>query len=192
MASATGSNMWRILLLLAVLTPLFTLQAKALDPAGEWQVEDGVANIRIALCDGRLWGIIAWEQKPGIDAENPDPALRSRPTLGLPIVLGMKPAKPDQWEGPIYNAKNGKTYQATITLKGPNEMEVEGCLWQGWLCGGQDWTRVQPPPVPPSPTAVGSSPEAELCLRLGVGAGRPHERGLKQERRGERRNERQR
>jgi uncharacterized protein (DUF2147 family) len=172
-----GENMWRIFPILGVLTVLFSVPAHAGDPTGEWRVEEGVAHIRVALCEGRLWGVIAWEQKPGIDAENPDPALRGRPTLGLPIILGMKPAKPDKWEGPIYNAKNGKTYQATVTLTDPDSMEVEGCLWQGWLCGGQEWTRVKPPP--PS-GLVGAAPPPDICLRLGVGAGRPHQGGLKQ------------
>jgi len=166
--------MWRFFPILALLTPLFAVPAYAGDPSGDWRVEDGVAHVRTAFCDGRLWGVIAWEEKPGTDAHNPDPALRNRPTLGLPIILGMKPAKPDQWEGPIYNAKNGKTYQATVTLTGPDSMEVEGCLWQGWLCGGQDWTRVKP-----APGLVGSAPPPDLCLRLGVGAGGTHQGGLK-------------
>lgn len=173
--------MWRSFPVLALLAPLFTVPAHATDPTGEWRVEEGLAHIRTVICDDRLWGVIAWEQKPGIDAENPDPKLRNRPTLGLPIVLGMKQVKPDKWEGPIYNARNGNTYQATITMTGPNSLEVEGCLWQGWLCGGQDWTRVTPPPPPPPSGLVGSAPKPDLCLRLGAGAGtgRPHQGGLK-------------
>ena len=44
-------------------------------------------RIKIADCDGRLWGVVAWEAKPGTDVKNPDPNLRSRPTLGMPILL---------------------------------------------------------------------------------------------------------
>jgi len=181
-------NMWRSIPVLALLAQLLTVPAHANDPTGEWRVEEGTAHVRTVICDGRLWGVIGWEQKPGVDAENPDPRLRGRPILGIPIVLGMKQVRPDKWEGPIYNARNGNTYQATITLKSPDSMEVEGCLWQGWLCGGQDWTRVKAPPSPPG--LVGSAPKPDLCLRLGVGTGtgsgtgtgtgRSHERGLKQ------------
>ena len=64
------------------------------DPTGEWLVAKQVARIKIADCDGRLWGVVAWEAQPGgMDKKNPDPNLRSRPTLGMPILLGMTPSK---------------------------------------------------------------------------------------------------
>src|SRR5262245_27821990 len=59
------------------------------DPTGEWLVAQQIARIRIADCDGRLWGVVSWEAKPGVDRNNPDPNLRSRPTLGMPVLLGM-------------------------------------------------------------------------------------------------------
>ena len=37
------------------------------DPVGEWTVAQQVARIKIADCDGRLWGVVSWEAKPGID-----------------------------------------------------------------------------------------------------------------------------
>jgi Uncharacterized protein conserved in bacteria (DUF2147) len=48
--------------------------------------------------------------------QNPDPANRHRPTLGLPILIGMQSTGPDSWAGRIYNADNGKTYAAKIIL----------------------------------------------------------------------------
>jgi uncharacterized protein (DUF2147 family) len=162
----------RIALTLAVLTT-FAFPAHA-DPAGEWRVADGRAHIRTVLCAGQLWGVVSWARTQGTDAKNPDPSLRNRPTLGLPIILGMQSVKPNQWEGSIYNAENGKTYQGTITLKRPDLLEVEGCVLGGWLCSGQDWTRVTP-----APSSVGSAPVTDLCLRLGIDAGRAHEGGGK-------------
>jgi uncharacterized protein (DUF2147 family) len=139
------------------------------DPSGEWRVEDGRAHIRTVICADRLWGVVSWQREPGgTDAKNPDPTLRSRPVLGLPVVLGMRPAKPNRWEGSIYNAENGKTYQGAVTLKGPDLLEVEGCVLSGWVCSGQDWTRIKP-----APAAVGAASAADLCLRLGIVARRP-------------------
>lgn len=165
--------MWQIILSMAVLT-VFAGPARASDPTADWRVEEGQAHIRTALCEGRLWGIVSWERKPGIDRKNPDPSLRNRPTLGLPIVLGMNPVRPNRWEGAIYNAENGKTYRASVTLKGPNELEVEGCVWGGWVCSSETWTRVRP-----DPASVGSAPGSDLCLRLGVAARPSHKSGLK-------------
>jgi len=152
----------------------FGQPAYALDPTGDWLVEDGDAHIRTVVCDGKLWGVVSWEQTAGKDEENPDPSLRGRPTLGLPIILGMTPKEPSRWAGSIYNPENGKTYDATVTVKGADLLEVEGCTLRGWICSSEDWTRIKPPPW-----SVGSAPDADLCLRLGVGPGLPQEGGLK-------------
>jgi len=165
--------MRQLFLLLAVLT-IFAVPADAADPAGEWRVEDGEAHIRTAVCGGRLWGVVSWEREAGTDEKNPDPSLRSRPTLGLPVLLGLTPMTANRWAGSIYNAENGKTYQATVTLKQAEELEVEGCVLRGWVCSSETWTRVRP-----APSSVGSVSGVDLCLRPGVGAGLPHQGGLK-------------
>ena len=125
--------------------------ALALDPTGDWRVADGVANIRVAQCNGSMWGVVVWEKQPGgRDTNNPDASKRNRPTLAMPILLAMKKkAGLDQWEGQVYNAKDGQTYNSTITPADANHLEIRGCVL-GFLCGGESWTRVAPP-IPSSP-----------------------------------------
>jgi uncharacterized protein (DUF2147 family) len=127
--------------------------ALAADPTGDWLVADGVAHIRVAECSGNMWGVVAWEQEPGgVDEHNPDVSKRSRPTLGMPILINMKKkAGVDQWAGEVYNAKDGKTYSSTIKPIGSDKLEIQGCVL-GFLCGGETWTRVAGP-IPPSPAA---------------------------------------
>jgi uncharacterized protein (DUF2147 family) len=125
--------------------------ARAADPTGDWRVADGVAHIRVAQCGGSMWGVVAWEKQPGgRDSNNPDASKRSRPTLGMPILLDMK-KKPgaDSWEGQVYNAKDGQTYSSSITPTDADHLEIRGCVL-GFLCGGETWTRVGPP-IPSSP-----------------------------------------
>ena len=126
--------------------------AFAADPTGDWKVADEVANIRVAECNGSMWGVVAWEKTPGgRDKNNPDVSLQSRPTLGMPILIDMK-KKPgaEQWEGQVYNAKDGKFYSSTIKPVGSDRLEIQGCVL-GFLCGGETWTRVSPP-IPSSPS----------------------------------------
>ena len=111
-------------------------------PIGDWLVKDGYGIVRIDNCNGKMWGIIAWEKKAGTDSENPDPTKKGRPSLGVPILLGMAPTKPNRWEGQIYNTDNGKTYSGSISVEGDTKLQLEGCLFPNFLCGGQDWTRV--------------------------------------------------
>lgn len=125
--------------------------ALAADPTGDWRVADGVANIRVAQCNGGMWGAVSWEKQPGgRDENNPDVSKKNRPTLGMATLIDMK-KKPgvDQWEGQVYNAKDGQLYSATITPVGTDQLEIKGCV-MGFLCGGETWTRVGPP-IPLSP-----------------------------------------
>jgi uncharacterized protein (DUF2147 family) len=120
-------------------------------PVGEWLVAKKVARIRIASCENRMWGVVSWEAQAGVDSKNPDPRLRERPTLGMPIILGMKPAAGgNKWEGEIYSAENGKTYSASISLRDANTLQVQGCVLSV-LCGGENWTRFEDPTPPPAP-----------------------------------------
>jgi uncharacterized protein (DUF2147 family) len=125
--------------------------AYAADPTGDWRVADGVANIRVAECNHDMWGVVAWEKvSGGHDDNNPDASKKNRPTLGMPILLDMKKKSGvDQWEGQVYNAKDGQTYSSTIKPVGTDQLEIQGCVL-GFLCGGETWTRVAPP-IPSSP-----------------------------------------
>jgi uncharacterized protein (DUF2147 family) len=137
--------------------------AVAADPTGDWRVADGVANIRVAECNGSMWGVVSWEKTPGgRDTNNPDPSKRNRPTLGMPILINMK-KKPaaDQWEGQVYNAKDGQSYSSTIKPVGSDQLEIQGCVL-GFLCGGETWTRVAGPiPSSPSNSMAKGSPKPQ-------------------------------
>jgi uncharacterized protein (DUF2147 family) len=119
------------------------IEASEPSPVGEWLVEDGEASIRIEECGNNLCGVVSgaknWNET---DSKNPNPELRNRPIIGTPILLDMKPAKSNRWEGRAYNSKNGQTYTANISLNNPQSLRVEGCVFGGFVCGGQNWTRV--------------------------------------------------
>src|SRR5471030_2383467 len=149
------------MLLASSLVPVF-----AADPTGDWRVADGVANIRVAECNGSMWGAVAWEKTPGgRDTHNPDVSKQNRPTLGMPILIDMKKkAGVDQWEGQVYNAKDGQFYSSTIKPTSPDQMEIQGCVL-GFLCGGETWTRVAGP-IPSSPvnSMAKGAPKATAAL----------------------------
>jgi uncharacterized protein (DUF2147 family) len=153
--------------------------AQTAEPTGEWLVEKGVARVKIDNCGGSLWGVVSWEQTPGRDENNPDPSRRDRPTLGMPVLLDMKPAN-GKWEGEVYNAENGKRYSSSIRLASADTLRIQGCVL-GFLCGGENWTRFAGAGEPPRARAV------DVCSIVGrpagVGGSRStgssHERRLK-------------
>ena len=117
-------------------------------PEGIWLSEDGGTKGHLANCGGKLCGTVVWLErpndprtgKPKTDTNNPDPAKRSRPLLGLQVVHGLAPNGSDTWSGQIYNADDGHTYQANLKVQGANAARVEGCVLK-ILCKGQTWKR---------------------------------------------------
>ena len=151
--------------LATVFTASLAGPAAAATPTGEWLVADGTARIRIEPCADALWGVIAWTQEPGKDENNPDPAKRDRSVLGMPILLHMKQAEPNRWEGEVYNAENGKTYASRISLVKDDVLRIEGCML-GIFCGGENWTRVIAAVNPTDPVTTQAMPaptDKEVC-----------------------------
>ena len=121
----------------------------AADPLGTWHTEEGKATVRIAPCGPALCGtIIALKEpndpatgKPKTDQNNVEAGLRSRPVIGVQIVLGMKPSGANKWAGQVYNAEDGKTYSGNLTFTGGASLQLQGCALGGLVCKGQTWTK---------------------------------------------------
>ncbi len=121
----------RTFLATAAVLALGATNALAADPTGDWLVKDGYAIIRIDICNNKMWGIVVWEKTPGgLDEENPDASKKTRPTLGMPILLGLPPNPKEKgtWSGSIYNSQNGSLYNANISLANDNTLDLQGCL----------------------------------------------------------------
>ena len=134
----------------AILMALFAAplaHAQGADPTGIWQTQAGDAKVRVSKCSGGICGVIVALRdpidpatgKPQVDDKNPNPALKKRPMIGLPLFTGMQPAGPNKWSGQIYNADDGSTYASNVSVAGPDTLRVEGCV--GAFCGGENWTR---------------------------------------------------
>lgn len=133
---------------LASLLFTFTLAGPALaDPQGIWAMSNGTVTVKIDDCGGNLCAQIVdlkepiskIDGKPKVDRENPDPAKRQRPLIGLSILIGMKPAGDNLWKGAIYNPDDGKTYSATVRYDG-SSMKVKGCV-AGVFCKTNTFVR---------------------------------------------------
>ncbi|MDE1974665.1 MAG: DUF2147 domain-containing protein [Hyphomicrobiales bacterium] len=123
--------------------------ARAADPIGTWLTGDKKGKVHIVNCGGAICGTLVWlaepndpeTHRPKTDSHNSNASLQSRPLLGIPIVLNMKPDGGDKWEGKVYNAEDGGTYTGLFVMSGPNTAELKGCVMGGLICKGQTWTR---------------------------------------------------
>lgn len=115
--------------------------AQAQDVAGTWLTEAGTSRIRIAPCGVARCGTIVWTAAEVKDAQNPDPAQKTRNLVGVRMISD---ARPDgaAWTGRLYNPLDGRTYTGTMRLKGARELELSGCVLGGLICRSQTWSRV--------------------------------------------------
>ncbi|MGI9383656.1 MAG: DUF2147 domain-containing protein [Methyloligellaceae bacterium] len=137
---------------------------------GVWLTDEGKAKVRVSECEGGLCSNIVWlrepnddDGKPLRDYYNPDPKLRNRKIVGLPLMIGLKKSGDKQWSGHIYNPENGKTYQAHLTLVKPNLIILKGCTMWGWPCGRKQWVRAKDPK--PKPVVVARAPQPQPVAR---------------------------
>ena len=125
---------------MAGLLALSASPALAADAKGVWLRDTGKSKVRIAPCGDALCGTIAWEQTPRNDENNPDPAKRSRPLVGVQVFFNMKPAGDNRWNGSAYNPEDGKTYSGGMTLEG-DKLTTKGCVLGGLICKSVSWSR---------------------------------------------------
>jgi uncharacterized protein (DUF2147 family) len=122
--------------------------AYAMPAEGTWLSQDGGTKVRLSNCGGKLCGTVVWLHeptdratgRPKTDKLNPNPAKRARPMIGLQVAHGLAPDGPSKWSGLIYNADDGRTYQASFQVQSHSTATVQGCVLSV-LCKSKTWTR---------------------------------------------------
>jgi uncharacterized protein (DUF2147 family) len=140
----TPRDLGLIAVLVFAAAPAFAAETAA---EGEWLLPNGKSKVMISPCAAspeRLCGKISWLQNPAEgknkDTNNPDPSLRGRMIMGLPVINGFQSAGQGRWTGgQIYDPQNGKTYKSKMTLNADGTLKVEGCVLM--VCRPQTWTR---------------------------------------------------
>jgi uncharacterized protein (DUF2147 family) len=119
-----------------------SVPATANTVVGRWNPPAKDSIIEIAPCGQRLCGRVAQILRPAkdgttTDKNNPNPALRSRPIVGMPILSDFVPAGA-QFSGTIYDPRNGKSYRSNIARNPDGTLKVQGCI--AFFCQTQTWT----------------------------------------------------
>src|SRR3979409_1657434 len=85
------------------------------DPSGVWLDKDGGTLLVRPRGEGYCATIATVKPaldpdtgKPWTDKHNPDARKRSRPLVGVPVLISMKPSRPGKWSGRLYDSDSGK------------------------------------------------------------------------------------
>ena len=148
------------MMLLATSAQTSGVMAQQSGVMGTWLTQSGVAEVKIAPCAdpktgaicGTVVGLINPKGPNGnvvapetvTDYRNPDPALRSRKMLGMPLIWGFKTGSDANTfeDGKIYNGENGKIYSANISLQPDGKLRLRGYVGSPMFGETQVWTRI--------------------------------------------------
>jgi len=147
---AFKKNLIRLMLVILTLTTV-NLAAKAQTDKieGLWYNDIKSGKILITKEHGKFYGKVVWLKeplkngKPKVDEMNADPALRSRPRLGLMVLKDFVKDGDDKYtDGTIYDPINGKTYSCKMTYKG-KELDIRGYIGISLFGRTTTWTRAE-------------------------------------------------
>ena len=116
---------------------------------GTWLSESKDGKILVYSSGNKFFGKLVGGDKlydekgnPRKDLHNPDEKLKDRPLLNL-IILSNFIYSDGKWtQGHVYDPKNGKLYNAMLTLKG-NQLEIRGYVGIPLFGRTTVWTRAE-------------------------------------------------
>lgn len=148
---------------MAVLLSILSVAPAVAAPVeGTWQTQGGT-EVTVVPCGSSYCGLLSWIVIPPdhsadcradrekfasqmLDYTNPDPALRSRPLVGMQM-MSLKPTNnPTRYDVHLYNTQDGKSYDGVVVVDG-NTLNLQSCV--GICFTVQSWPRVPTRPGPP-------------------------------------------
>jgi uncharacterized protein (DUF2147 family) len=123
---------------------------------GVWLTADGSTRVRFEACaqgsgSPQICGHVIWLKEPidpasgapWKDGKNDNPALRSRPLMGMALVTVKTDGAGSQgvWQGEVYNPLDGRTYTGSLTRVSANRLRLEGCALV-IFCQSEIWERL--------------------------------------------------
>lgn len=109
-------------------------------PAGVWANPARSVHVAFRPCDGAICGRVIWASRQAQD----DAARGSdEPLVGSTLFDHFEPEERGRWRGEVLVPDIGQRVEGTITLVNARTLVGEGCLFAGFGCKSQRWTRIK-------------------------------------------------
>jgi uncharacterized protein (DUF2147 family) len=96
-------------------------------PFGTWTRPSNGTKVSFYDCGGKLCAKIL--------------SSKDAAAVGKVIMGGAAKSGDNTWKGDLLNTEDGKTYSGVVTLDGPKELTLKGCVAGGLICKGETWVR---------------------------------------------------
>ena len=93
-------------------------------PIGVWSSSDG--QMRVERCGQNLCGYAVGGKH-----------------AGKMVLIHMRSSGNNHWSGQVNDVRSGQNYSATMSMRGPNALNIRGCALGGLFCGSRTMSRVQ-------------------------------------------------
>jgi uncharacterized protein (DUF2147 family) len=120
------------------------------DILGVWSNGTEKGHIQIYKQNGKYYGKLIWLKQPNdekglpkVDKNNPNPAVRTKPLLGLIMLTDFKYEDEEWADGKIYNPNDGKEYKAYMKLKDFHTLHVRGYIGFSWIGKTETFHRIR-------------------------------------------------
>lgn len=131
----------RPLLLAMTLLATPALAAAPAAPAGVWRNASDSVRIRVASCGAGLCGtVIQASERAQADAATGG----TERLIGTQLFRDLHRGEDGVWTGQVYVPDLGRTFDGTLEQTGPATLVATGCLFAGFGCRAQTWSRVGP------------------------------------------------
>jgi uncharacterized protein (DUF2147 family) len=111
--------------------------ARPSSPVGTWSTENGHGVVAIEPCGDAICGRIV-----GIDRHPAEPMptdINGRSQCGLTIITNQKPKSDGTWVGEITDPRDGRIWQARISLDDEGNLRLRGFVGIPLLGATQVW-----------------------------------------------------
>lgn len=108
---------------------------------GTWMNRRETVAVQTSRCGANLCGRVVWAAPSAQQAA----AAGGTPHLvGTMLMRDFRRVGPGLWQGEVFVADLGQTAPAEMTIAGPGEIEINGCLGSV-ICKRQVWHKATPP-----------------------------------------------
>jgi uncharacterized protein (DUF2147 family) len=129
--------MYRTAILIASL--LLAVPAAAQELEGRWTNDKRSIVVEVERCGPAYCGkVIRATDKAKEKARKGGTAN----LIGTQLLTGLTPIGDGRFRGKAFVPKRNIHATATVRQLSDDEMQVQGCVWGGLLCGKERWTRV--------------------------------------------------
>ncbi len=99
---------------------------------------DSVA-VRTGACGDRLCGWVVWANADAL-ADARDSGVTH--LIGTALLQDYRPVDRGRWKGTVFVPDMGHSFSSEIDELSPTRLKVKGCLFGGFICKSQIWTRI--------------------------------------------------